>query len=255
MATIEEKAKAYDRAFERAKKLHETCDSQAVVGWCEYIFPELHESEDEKVREDIISLVNEFWERIGSINPEYSSRNRMLAWLEKQGTYTKKDVDDAFVEGMAFAKNELEKQSEQKLPIEKLPSEMKTIGESLGFTTQEECDEYNQMVSDLIMSDNDKVEPKFKVGDIVRKKDGDGLEWTVLSAENNNCYKIANEDYDNVVFLDDTWEVVEQVPIWSKEDERILKGILGYIGHGQHYGVSNSEMLTWLKSLKERIGE
>lgn len=34
--------------------------------------------------------------------------------------------------------------------------EMKTIAESLGFTTQEECDEYNQMVSDLIMSDDNK---------------------------------------------------------------------------------------------------
>ena len=34
-----------------------------------------------------------------------------LAWLEKQGTsYTKRDVDDAYVEGMAFAKDELEKQ-------------------------------------------------------------------------------------------------------------------------------------------------
>lgn len=37
----------YEWSLERAKKLHETCDSQAVVGWCEYIFPELKESEDE----------------------------------------------------------------------------------------------------------------------------------------------------------------------------------------------------------------
>ena len=52
------------------------------------------------------------------------------------------------------------KKIEQKLPIEKLPSETKTIGESLGFTTQEECDKYNQMVTDLIMSDDDKGELK-----------------------------------------------------------------------------------------------
>ena len=43
--TQKEKAKAYDEALERAKKLQETCDSTAVVGWCEYIFPELAESE------------------------------------------------------------------------------------------------------------------------------------------------------------------------------------------------------------------
>lgn len=40
----EEKIKRYDEALERAKKLQETCDSQAVVGWCEYLFPELKES-------------------------------------------------------------------------------------------------------------------------------------------------------------------------------------------------------------------
>lgn len=46
--------KRYKEAFLRAKKLYETCDSQAVVGWCEYLFPELKESEDEKVRKTLI---------------------------------------------------------------------------------------------------------------------------------------------------------------------------------------------------------
>ena len=33
---IEDKAKAFDEALERAKKLKETCDNTTVVGWCEY---------------------------------------------------------------------------------------------------------------------------------------------------------------------------------------------------------------------------
>ena len=45
----------YNAALERAKKLQETCDSTAVVGWCEYIFPELKESDGEKIRKAIIS--------------------------------------------------------------------------------------------------------------------------------------------------------------------------------------------------------
>lgn len=57
-------------------------------------------------------------------------------------------------------KEKAEKQGDQKLPIEKLLSETKTIEESLGFTTQEECDQYNQMVTDLIMADDDKGELK-----------------------------------------------------------------------------------------------
>lgn len=37
---------------------------------------------------------------------------------------------------------------------------------------------------------------------------------------------------------------------WSEEDEHILKGIIGLVDHDQHYGVSNKEMLDWLKSLR-----
>ena len=37
---------------------------------------------------------------------------------------------------------------------------------------------------------------------------------------------------------------------WGKEDERILKGIIGLIDHNQHYDVSNKDMLNWLKSLR-----
>ena len=65
-----EKAKAYDEAIERAKKL----------GIAEEIFPELKESEDEKIRKEIISILrNAYWT---------SNRNRfnkLVAWLEKQG--------------------------------------------------------------------------------------------------------------------------------------------------------------------------
>ena len=74
----------YNEAFERAKKLKETCDSTAVIGWCEYIFPELKESEDEKIRKEIIKLVKFFYG--SSLAYKHTiSRDKMLAWLEKQG--------------------------------------------------------------------------------------------------------------------------------------------------------------------------
>ena len=40
---------------------------------------------------------------------------------------------------------------------------------------------------------------------------------------------------------------------WSKEDDKILKGIIGLIDHNQHYDVSNKDMLAWLKSLPQRF--
>ena len=45
--TQEEKAKAYDKALERAKKLYE---QGTITENLSYIFPELKESEDERIR-------------------------------------------------------------------------------------------------------------------------------------------------------------------------------------------------------------
>lgn len=88
--TEQEKALAYDRAIERAKKLKE--DPKSVFyeyspkegdTICDYIFPELKESEDEKIRkylmERIISLYGE-----NSSTPEGIKVKDIIDWLEKQ---------------------------------------------------------------------------------------------------------------------------------------------------------------------------
>ena len=83
--SIEEKAKRFDESIARAKKLMETCNSTAVVGWCEYIFKELKffESEDEKIRKSLIDVISEWSEDTG-FGRYNVPRNEVLAWLEKQ---------------------------------------------------------------------------------------------------------------------------------------------------------------------------
>lgn len=81
--TIEQKARAYDEALERAKKLQKTCDSQAVVGWCEYIFPVLKESEDDKIRKWIKKELESKYVVDNIVNNVMADKS--LAWLEKQG--------------------------------------------------------------------------------------------------------------------------------------------------------------------------
>ena len=89
--TIEEKAKAYDEALERAKAINNEKDVDIESGTtiCEYIFPELKESEDEKIRKEIISILrNTYWT---------SSRNRfneLVAWLEKQDEQTSSQTNE-----------------------------------------------------------------------------------------------------------------------------------------------------------------
>lgn len=222
--SIEQKAIAYDEAIERAKKWYNAPNSDKMPTYTnrviEEIFPELCESEDERIRKELIDIVKK-----SPITFAFEDKNKVLAWLEKQGNkdkliqelgeykvkYTQevlneylninnkdnerlrkttidflKEFADKGYENAIECIDWLEKQGNQKLPIEKLPSEMITIGESLGFTTQEECDEYNKMVSDLIMSDG-KDKPKFKVGD-----------WIIRSAEGfkHNTYLITEvKDY------------------------------------------------------------
>lgn len=126
--SIEEKAKAYDEAIERAESIYnETAILSATTkGICKYIFPELKESDDERIRGNIIATIHLYYGE-----PLEDEAKEMIAWLEKQG--------------------------EQKI---------KTPEESLGIDSDtynkivDECIYGEQKPID-------KVEPKFKVGDWV----------------------------------------------------------------------------------------
>lgn len=107
--TIEEKAKAYDKALERARAFNngEDVDIEAGTTFCEYIFPELKEGEDERIRKELIDFVKS---RLAGF-PEC---DRFIAWLEKQGkepVWTDNDRIMAFtllrdVEQMTHISNE-----------------------------------------------------------------------------------------------------------------------------------------------------
>lgn len=79
--TQEKKAKAYDDALERAKKIHSEIVNNELIGFpgqIEYIFPELRESEDEKVRKALIDGVRQIRCKNGI------TQEQMISYLEKQ---------------------------------------------------------------------------------------------------------------------------------------------------------------------------
>lgn len=204
--TIEEKAKAYDEALERAKKAQQYDDCNV----CLYIFPELAESEDERIRKEMIFYFTEEIPQC-SIQEHADKMKEFIAWLEKQGTsYTKKDVDDAYVEGVAFAKDELKKQYEATYQTRKdiatfifnyrgdIKDRAKWI-DYLGIKVSFAEDQDEQRPTD-------KVEPKFREG-----------EW------------ITNGDY--------TWEIVEVKPldyILQSQDGNIVDDTISYVDKQFH---------------------
>ena len=74
----------YKEALERARSIHKDAlinDNSVKAKHCELIFPELKESEDERIRKQIISFLKEF-EHDHYRSLDFSS---WIAWLEKQG--------------------------------------------------------------------------------------------------------------------------------------------------------------------------
>ena len=74
--------KKYNYVLKRAKALKECSLSPRIKDWVDSVFPELKESEDEKIRKDI--------KRAISVALDYSyfdkeTANNCLAWLENQG--------------------------------------------------------------------------------------------------------------------------------------------------------------------------
>jgi len=85
--SIKEKAKHYDEAIERANELMYVSDKDSLqCKTVEHIFPELKESEDERIRQRIIHALH------GDVL-EMSEIKEAIAWLEKQGEKDNISID------------------------------------------------------------------------------------------------------------------------------------------------------------------
>ena len=83
--TTEEKVKAYDEILAKAKELKESNPTdEGIQRWIEDTFPELKESEDERIRNKLLKMFNDM-ERDESILDDYGlDKLKTIVWLEKQ---------------------------------------------------------------------------------------------------------------------------------------------------------------------------
>lgn len=252
MKTIEEKAKAYDEALKAAIAAHKDEDRH-LKATLERIFPELQESEDERIRKSIICGMNALKEQ-GKETFATIPINDCIAWLEKQGeSYTKKDVDDAYLKGISDAKQELEKQGEQKSVLD--------FKASNWYVSK-----VDGKIHDMTYNPVDKVEPKFKVKyagseyNVLEVKDIAGVTFYGIEDEPNhidyvkaeNCEIISGYAIKENGSPYPTKPAVfsEKKPTaWSEEDENYLQSAENACEY--QYG-KNTSTILWLKSLKER---
>ena len=85
--SIEEKAKRYDEALTKAKNIVNSINV-GLIGKdsFEAVFPELKESEDERIRKWLIKDMNR---RLSCWTSTEVTKEQVLAWLEKQGEKVK----------------------------------------------------------------------------------------------------------------------------------------------------------------------
>lgn len=154
--SIEEKAKRFDEAIERAKKCYEESKMRGndwFVKDIEEMFPELKESEDERIRKEIIGHVR----NTRCVTEEGAERIvKWISWLEKQGNLMRALQEANKKIGELVEENYYLKE-EQKGKLVLTPEAYERI-----LKLVEKQDEQKPA---------DKIEPKFHEGDWITIKE------------------------------------------------------------------------------------
>ena len=211
--SIEEKAHCYDEAIKVANKYKDTHIMFSQIK--DEIFPELAESEDEKIRKCLINGISFYADSSedatwGTANFSMKVKD-IIAWLEKQNS----NVDNANKEywrGYREGKQEnldkyaeLEKQGEQKLYI-------------------------NNNAKEMFIKALERVEEQNNKG------------YKLTDCDKNSWW----EDFKAYASC-----TIEQKPAeWSEEDERIYKSIIYSFFHNYPLTVQQQE---FVKSLKYKV--
>ena len=249
--SIEEKAKAYDEALERARLSRlQLLDIGEEATEIEYIFPELkEESEDERIRKALIDGFTVMKES-KNCGKTFSNHNipvaDILVWLEKQGEPKPTDrVKPKFKVG-----DKIKTANEESLTITKIDEKGYWSKDLFICSFDEEC------IWDLVeQKPVDKVKPFDKyegltnfertLTDICIGWIGEESGWKQYIKDNADVLlRIATEKFNSVQDAPS-----EQKPAWSEEDEKMVNDIIAAIDTLYYHG-----MVNWLKSLKTRVG-
>ena len=257
--SIEEKAKAYDEAIERGKQIQNTpytAHWDIMKDVVEHLFPELKESNDERIRKELIEHCKNKAEPYIQTGNECPQIQSWITWLEKQG-HTDSIIEKAKTEkqrviisetdgdanidwdtrsledtkrllecGLQYINRELEKQGEQEEPqvYETEYGEVITYSESEGYKV---------------------IEPKFKVGDWIT--DGKSV-LHITKFEDDYGYELKTIDGEVFHFISPDL-VKANYHLWTIQDAKkgdvlvdedinvigIFEGIEGMCWHSKFY--------------------
>lgn len=255
--------KEYNEALERAKKRYYAPNADKIPTYAnrviEEIFPELGESEDERIRKDIIVLVKDWWDRVNKDN--ISTKEQMLAWLKKQrekdkliqelGKYkvkytqeilekhinsmSNKDNERLRKTTIAFLKDFADKGYENAVECIDWLEKQKTTDKEIIFRALPG--------TDIIAAAKQALE-KIEIGkEVILAFNG-----AYIPVNGKTVAEICNEYFSWVE------KQGEQKPTWSDEDDAYKLFAISAVE--DYYDVKNplqKAIVEWLKSLKDRV--
>ena len=196
--SIEEKAKAYDEALKAAIAAHKDEDRH-LKATLERIFPELKDSKDERIRNQIINFIEEYG------NPIHCEWQKdWIAWLEKQGEHVEINPTEFDTRLQALI-GKFETLPKEEL-VGSLSFWLNVVQNDGTYKADEKQDKQNPCEtcsSPRLNCQNfpcekkknfdfsNKVEPKFKVGDFIVNDYGMVMRITGIK---NDKYEFIFED-------------------------------------------------------------
>ena len=244
----------YEKKYKEALELARVAAFNGHQSLMEGIFPELAESEDEKIRKFLIKWIQDNYYHGTTEIPTKT----LIDWLEKQELKSNPYSGVSFsyngnIWGMCARDNGVE---------------ISFDGELKAFLSSEKSFIYPARPQPLLepikeekAGNNNKVETKFKVGDYIERKDGLGCHAKIIFVGGNvyGCEKLIYPK-DSSPFFELTLENQDEFKIspdfqqkhaWSEEDEAMLVSIISDFAAAHKSSIGQNR---WLKSLKQRIG-
>ena len=216
--------KAYKEALKRAKS------ELNVWGSIDYdaykhivrIFPELAESEDEKIRKEVIETIN------GTLHPNSKKRNELIAWLEKQGEKNPVYINNISIQQMVehyASTDEYDGNDYKGKPVGcMIRAYRQGLTDMLNSMKQKPINDTDEEIVKVVENTSilDMVEPKFKVGD-----------WVVYDGWVCQITDVKEDGYCNSVHGFIPKEREEVMRLWTIQDAKdgdVLVDVYGNIG-------------------------
>lgn len=249
--SIKEKAKRYDDAIERAKntiKVNQTIPD--IVECVEFLFPELKESEDERIMKSIQRLISHYYD-VNFPTPEGFTREDLMSWIEKQGEHKPTDIDNKFIRMRETKPKDISEFLDRLTTVEQ-----EFLWEHIAKIRELDKEEQKDILADAILDNNEDG----LIADTIKKykneqkpildveipfgTDSELVEEAITIPD--GCYAIIK---DNKVIL----RKGEQKYDWSEEDE-YNNNIILYLLNNECVGAEDKRIaIEWFKSLKDRV--